>query len=64
MTVYTATLTRRRMFGLRSPLVIISEPCATAQGALIDLYAKYTHRFGGMLHTRQSDRLEVVGASA
>jgi hypothetical protein len=64
MTVYTATLTRRRMFGLRSPLVIISEPCATAQGALIDLCAKYTNRFGGMMHTRYSDRLEVVGASA
>lgn len=63
MTVYTATLARRRMFGLRSPLVINSEPCATAQGALIDPCAKYTHRFGGMLHTRQSDRLEVVGSA-
>lgn len=64
MIVYTATLTRRRMFGLRSPMVIISEPCSTAQGALIDLCAKYTQRFGGMLHTRQSDRLEVAGALA
>jgi len=58
-----ATLTSRRMFGLRSPLVINSEPCATAQGALIDPCAKYTHRFGGMLHTRQSDCLEVVGSA-
>lgn len=63
MIAYTATLSRRRMLGLLSPLVIVSEPCATAQGALIDLCAKYMHHFGGMLHTRHSDRLEVVGAA-
>ena len=36
---------------------------AAAHGALIDPCAKYTHRFGGMPHTRQSDRLEVVGSA-